>query len=921
MKRLTQSVLYFPAALTLLMAPLSKADVSAPPPNPPPTPAGYCTTISGELNADLQAFNQLLTAPPTWTPVAGGPTIYAVNLQVADANTGPAISGPSYLSSIIAQLNEEKALGAQAILVQIGFPVLYAPFQGGTDKLQPYLNFYQGMAQAVRAMGMKLIVENDILLANDIQAGWPNLTAYFSTLSWNEYMQARATMAATIAETMQPDYLVLAEEPDTEAFQAGQPNLLNATDAAQMISQEIAAVRASTFPTVKLGAGFGSWPQASNPNSVSEYTAAYVDLPLDYIDSHIYPINTEPGGSIIDNILTIAGMAAAAGKPVSMSEAWVWKMENSELNVVSADNIRGRNPFSFWAPLDVYFAQTMQTLASYTNMVFMAEDGPDYLFTYQTFGGTTANGGAANCTCTTTYCDAYDIIQTETQLAKVANQSAAYSTTGLGFYARMVPSPDTIPPSTPTSLTGTAAYAQTNLSWTASTDNVGVAGYNVYRCSPATLGGPCTGAQIAVVTVPSYSDSNLTENTAYNYQVQAFDLANNNSQLSQTLSLQTYRTSASAPSGLTATGISAQEIGLSWTPPQDNGGLSKYLIFCGSSPSNLVQVATVSSTKTTYNNQPLSPGTTYYYGVEAAESGIDSPMSTLAWANTLPLPDPPSSVTAIASSPTEVNLSWQETMARNGLPIANYQVWQGGASGQIAKVATATSTTYTIRSLTPSTTYYYEIVAADSGRDDSVPSAQVSATTLPMPPAPTSLAATTPAATQIALTWQWAPLPSGLPAARYLIYCGTSPNSLTQVGTATSGSSFTYRSASASVKYYCDVVAVDTGNDDSPASSEIVITTPPMPNAPANVVATASSSTKVTLTWTETLPTNGLPIQNYTIFRGTSPTGLAQVAIRTASPYTDTTVSGSTTYYYAIEASDTGRDVSPISTTASVTTP
>jgi fibronectin type 3 domain-containing protein len=917
-KRLTQPLIYFPIALMLFMAPLSKAD-TAPPPDPPPVPSGYCTTISNELNSTLQAFNQVLATPPTWTPVPGGPTVYAANLQVADANTGPAISGSSYLVSVLPQLNEEKAMGAQAILLQIGFPALYAPFLGGTTQLAPYLTFYQDLAQAVRGLGMKLIVENDILLANDIQAGWPNLTSYFSTLSWNDYMQGRAIMAATIAETMQPDYLVLAEEPDTEASQSGQQNLLNPADAAQMIMGQISAVRTSSFPNVLLGAGFGSWPQANNPNSVAEYTAAYVQLPMDFIDSHIYPINTEAGGPIINNILTIASGAAAAGMPLAMSEDWVWKMENSELGVLSADNIRGRNPFSFWAPLDMYFAQTMQNLASYTNMLFVAGDGPDYLFTYQPFGGTTSNGGAANCTCTTQYCDAYDIIQTETQLAKTANQSAAYTTTGISFYNSMVPSPDTVAPSTPTSLTGTAAYTLTNLTWTASTDNVGVAGYNIYRCSPATLGGSCTFAQIAVSTIPSYTDWNLTQNTPYNYQVQAFDLANNNSPISPTLSLQTFRTAASAPTSITASPISASEISVSWTAPQDNVGLSKYLIFMGTSASNLVQVTTAGSTKTSYTSTLLSPGTTYYYGVEAVESGINSPMSPLVSTNTLALPDPPSNVTATATSPTQIVLSWQETL-RNGLTIANYQVWQGSATSQIAKIATATSTTFTIRNLTPNTSYYYEIIAVDSGRDDSVPSPQVSVTTLPMPPAPTNLAATTPAATQIALTWQWSPLPSGLAAARYLVFCGTSPNNATQVGTATS-QSYTYRSATAATTYYCYVEAVDTGNDNSAPTSQIVVTTAPMPNAPVNVSVIANANTRVTLSWTENLPANGLPISNYTIYRGTSPNNLAQVAIRTASPYVDTTVSALTTYYYAVLATDTGRYVSPTSGTASVTTP
>ena len=65
---------------------------------------------------------------------------------------------------------------------------------------------------------------------------------------------------------------------------------------------------------------------------------------------------------------------------------------------------------------------------------------------------------------------------------------------GLGSSAS-APPPDTTPPTAPANLTATATLAtQINLSWTASTDNVGVTGYKVERCSGA---GCANFAQIA----------------------------------------------------------------------------------------------------------------------------------------------------------------------------------------------------------------------------------------------------------------------------------------------------------------------------------------------------------------------------------------------------------------------------------------
>ena len=93
-----------------------------------------------------------------------------------------------------------------------------------------------------------------------------------------------------------------------------------------------------------------------------------------------------------------------------------------------------------------------------------------------------------------------------------------------------------------------------------------------------------------------------------------------------------------------------------------------------------------------------------------------------------------------------------------------------------------------------------------------------------------------------------------------------------------------------------------------------------MPAAPASVAATVNSSTQVTVTWSETIPPNGLPIQYYFVFRGTSPTGLTKVTTKTGLQFIDTTAAANTTYYYAIESVDTGDDVSPVSANAQAST-
>ncbi len=90
--------------------------------------------------------------------------------------------------------------------------------------------------------------------------------------------------------------------------------------------------------------------------------------------------------------------------------------------------------------------------------------------------------------------------------------------------------PDTTSPSTPTTLQASASSSSTiNLTWTASTDNVGVTGYKVERCS----GSSCVAfSQIGTSATNSYSDSGLSSATTYRYQVRATDAAGNNSSYS-----------------------------------------------------------------------------------------------------------------------------------------------------------------------------------------------------------------------------------------------------------------------------------------------------------------------------------------------------------------------------------------------------
>ncbi|MDR6549957.1 chondroitinase-B domain-containing protein [Paenibacillus qinlingensis] len=183
---------------------------------------------------------------------------------------------------------------------------------------------------------------------------------------------------------------------------------------------------------------------------------------------------------------------------------------------------------------------------------------------------------------------------------------------------------DTQAPSVPTGLAATAASSsQINLSWTASTDNVGVTGYDIYRA----------GSLVGSTATTTYSDSGLSPSTSYSYTIRAKDAAGNTSAASSTASATTQAGSSdtlapSVPTGLAATAVSSSQINLSWTASTDNVGVTGYDIYRAGS---LVG----STSKTMYSDSGLSPSTSYSYTIRAKDAaGNTSAASSTASATT-----------------------------------------------------------------------------------------------------------------------------------------------------------------------------------------------------------------------------------------------------------------------------------------------
>lgn len=220
----------------------------------------------------------------------------------------------------------------------------------------------------------------------------------------------------------------------------------------------------------------------------------------------------------------------------------------------------------------------------------------------------------------------YQVILAVWEIADTAN--AFYNVIDVDFGGG---SPvDPTPPTAPSNLAVSNVTAYTaNLSWNASTDNVGVTGYNIYKDS--TLIGSTSR------TTLTYALTGLTPNTTYSYTVRAVDAAGNESANSNAVS---FKTSApkpdtdppTAPSQLTASNITATSVKLSWTASTDNVDVAGYRIYNGST-----LVAT--SNGVTYTVTGLTANTAYTFTVIAYDAaGNVSPSSNAVSVTTAPAP-------------------------------------------------------------------------------------------------------------------------------------------------------------------------------------------------------------------------------------------------------------------------------------------
>ncbi|GGX11832.1 VPS10 domain-containing protein [Aquimarina muelleri] len=335
---------------------------------------------------------------------------------------------------------------------------------------------------------------------------------------------------------------------------------------------------------------------------------------------------------------------------------------------------------------------------------------------------------------------------------------------------------DTQAPSAPTNLIASNTTQTTvDLSWTASTDNVGVTGYDVYQGTTI----------IGTVTTTTYQATGLTANTAYSFKIKAKDAAGNQSGFSNTASattsgdtnptnycasngqstkdeyisnvkLGTINKSSTAGAG-GYSDFTSESTGLSkgnsttitvtpvWTGTKYNEGYSVWIDY--NQDGDFVDAGEQVWTKAASTTTPVSGNFTIpatakdgntRMRVSMRYNAIPSPCESFDYGEVedytvviggsvsgggdTPIPNAPTALTASNIAQTTLTLSWNA--ATDDVGVTGYDVYLGNTI-----ITSVSGTTANITGLTANTTYQFSVKAKDATGNISNSSTIVNVTT------------------------------------------------------------------------------------------------------------------------------------------------------------------------------------------------
>jgi len=554
---------------------------------------------------------------------------------------------------------------------------------------------------------------------------------------------------------------------------------------------------------------------------------------------------------------------------------------------------------------------------------------------YEVFNGTTSLGTTTSTskaitglTCNTTY-----------NLTVKAKDAAGNISVASAIKTQVTAAcPDTQAPSAPTALVASALNNTSfTLTWTASTDNVGVVSYEIFAGTTSK----------GTTTSNSMSISGLTANTSYTMTVKAKDAAGNVSVASTSLVVKTLTapnialnktanasttattyTASKAFDGNTTTqwrsisetnpwiyvdlgaSYSVTRVYLSWNTYYGTA----YQIQTSNDASTWTTIKTLSGQNGGVDDNTGLTGSGRYVriyvtsrnntsnGVRVVEMQVYGTLSVDTQAPTAP--------TALASSAitqTSFNLTW--SASTDNIGVTSYEIFSGTTS-----MGTTTSTSFDVTGLTAATAYTMSVKAKDAAGNISSASSALIVTTASA--VSKSIAITSPTSGQIvapnsnlqisvSLSGTVSSVTYWIDSWSWIGNVTTAPFTLDWTASLAAGSHVLIARANFSDGTTLDATNI-TFTIGSPTDTQA-------PTAPTALASSAITQTSFNLSWTAS--TDNVGVASYEIFSGTISMGTT-----TSTSFGVTGLTAATTYTMTVKAKDAAGNISSASTALNVTT-
>jgi FtsP/CotA-like multicopper oxidase with cupredoxin domain/fibronectin type 3 domain-containing protein len=461
-------------------------------------------------------------------------------------------------------------------------------------------------------------------------------------------------------------------------------------------------------------------------------------------------------------------------------------------------------------------------------------------------------------------------------------------------------------PIAPAAMTAVANLQGVALAWTDASANE--FRFDVMR-APANATGAATGAYAkigqALANATTYVDATVSELTWYSYQVVAVSAGGTTA--SAAASVQTIAlTVPFAPSGLAAVASSASQVNLSWVDNANNEASYQVARSVDAGATWVTIAPTLAVNAQSYVDANAAQNTSYQYRVSAANA-LGATTSNVAsvttpWAPAVAV----TSLASVATSPTQVNLSWIFGGANATGFIVNRSANNGATWTPLAAALPANALSYSDAGALAGTSYQYQVITVN-GANQSTPVVTSVTTPFASPAAPTSFTATAVGGTNVSIALAW--VDPGTNVTGYVVQrCAGTCTSVTGpwttlTTTAATVLSFADTTAAQNTTYSYKVYAT---NGTAQSAALVATATAPFadPAAPTSLAATANSATQVSLAWADT----GTNVAGYVVQRcaGTCTAAGPWTTLTTTASgtlaFADSTTTGSLVYTYRVYA-------------------